>query len=105
LTPTSIEVAKHTLVSGGSILAIGTLAGARLCDAGRPRNKAGFSALHTRRGARMKTCPECNGDGVIEKGTDDEQQCPTCGGTGLVPDDADGKTNEEVIRTGREVAA
>jgi RecJ-like exonuclease len=53
----------------------------------------------------MKTCPECNGDGVIEKGTDDEQQCPTCGGTGLVPDDADSKTNEEVIRTGREVAA
>jgi potassium/hydrogen antiporter len=27
LTPTSIEIAKHTLVSGGSILAIGTLTG------------------------------------------------------------------------------
>jgi DnaJ-class molecular chaperone len=53
----------------------------------------------------MKTCPECNGDGVIEKGTDDEQQCPTCGGTGFVPDDADGTTNEEVIRTAREVVA
>ena len=26
----------------------------------------------------MKTCPDCNGEGVIEKGTDDEQQCPTC---------------------------
>jgi len=25
--------------------------------------------------------PDCNGEGVIEKGTDDEQQCPTCGGT------------------------
>jgi DnaJ-class molecular chaperone len=27
------------------------------------------------REAHLKTCPECNGDGVIEKGTDDEQQC------------------------------
>jgi DnaJ-class molecular chaperone len=46
----------------------------------------------------MKTCPDCNGDGVIEKGTDDEQRCPNCGGTGFVPDDDD--DNEEVIRTG-----
>ena len=45
----------------------------------------------------MKTCPDCNGDGVIEKGTDDEQQCPTCGGRGFVPDDDDGQ--EEVINT------
>jgi DnaJ-class molecular chaperone len=45
----------------------------------------------------VKTCPECNGDGIIEKGTDDEQQCPKCGGKGFVPDD-DGD-NEEVIRT------
>jgi DnaJ-class molecular chaperone len=45
----------------------------------------------------VKTCPECNGDGIIEKGTDDEQQCPTCGGKGFVPDD-DGD-NEQVIRT------
>jgi hypothetical protein len=22
--------------------------------------------------ASMKTCPDCNGDGVVEKGTDDE---------------------------------
>ena len=44
----------------------------------------------------MKTCPDCIGDGVIEKGTDDEQQCPTCGGSGFVPDD-DG--DEEVTRT------
>jgi len=21
----------------------------------------------------VKTCPDCNGDGVVEKGTDDEQ--------------------------------
>ena len=42
----------------------------------------------------MKTCPDCNGDGVIEKGTDDEQQCPTCGGSGFVPDDDD---DEEVV--------
>jgi DnaJ-class molecular chaperone len=45
----------------------------------------------------VKTCPECNGDGVIEKGTDDEQQCPTCGGSGFVADNND--DDEEVIRT------
>jgi RecJ-like exonuclease len=44
----------------------------------------------------VKTCPDCNGDGVIEKGTDDERQCPTCGGSGFVPDDDE---DEEVIRT------
>ena len=49
------------------------------------------------REAHMKTCPDCNGDGVVEKGTDDEQQCPTCGGSGFVPDDDDGQ--EEVIHT------
>jgi RecJ-like exonuclease len=51
----------------------------------------------------MKTCPDCNGDGVIEKGTDDEQQCPTCGGSGFVPDDDE--DNEEVIRTGGHLPA
>ncbi len=45
----------------------------------------------------MKTCPDCNGDGVVEKGTDDERQCPTCGGSGFVPDDDDGR--EEIIHT------
>ena len=45
----------------------------------------------------MKTCPDCNGDGVVAKGTDDEQQCPTCGGCGFVPDDDDDQ--EEVIKT------
>ena len=24
----------------------------------------------------MKTCPDCNGDGVVEKGTDDERPMP-----------------------------
>jgi hypothetical protein len=51
----------------------------------------------------MKNCPDCNGDGVIDKDTDDEKQCPTCGGTGVVPDDNDDKNNEEVIRTYWEV--
>jgi len=46
----------------------------------------------------MKTCPDCNGDGFIEKGTDDEQQCPTCGGSGYVPDDDD-DNYEEIIKT------
>ena len=47
--------------------------------------------------AHMKTCPDCNGDGVVERGTDDEQQCPTCGGRGFVPDDDD--DHEDVIKT------
>ena len=46
---------------------------------------------------KTKTCPDCDGDGVIGKGTDDEQQCPTCGGSGFVPDDDD--DDEEVTRT------
>jgi DnaJ-class molecular chaperone len=48
----------------------------------------------------MKTCPDCNGDGVIENGTDDEQRCPTCGGSGFVGDD-NGDYEEEVINTSR----
>jgi RecJ-like exonuclease len=47
----------------------------------------------------MKTCPDCNGDGVLDKGTDDQKQCPTCGGSGVVPDDNDDKNNEEIIKT------
>ena len=43
---------------------------------------------------KTKTCPDCNGDGVVDKGTDDEHQCPTCGGSGFVPDDDD---DEDVL--------
>jgi DnaJ-class molecular chaperone len=50
--------------------------------------------------ADMKTCPDCNGDGVIDKGTDDEKQCPTCGGSGFVPDDNDDKNNERQEQRG-----
>ena len=57
---------------------------------------AGWAREAIHREAHVKTCPECNGDGVIEKGTDEEQQCPTCGGSGFVPDDDD---DEEVTRT------
>jgi DnaJ-class molecular chaperone len=53
----------------------------------------------------VKTCPDCNGDGVIERGTDDEEQCPTCGGNGLVPNDNDDKNNEEIIRSSARGAA
>ncbi len=49
----------------------------------------------------MKTCPDCNGDGVVDKDTDDERQCPTCGGLGFVPDDDD--EHEEVIKTSRDL--
>jgi DnaJ-class molecular chaperone len=43
-------------------------------------------SIKRRREAHVKTCPDCNGEGVIEKDTDDEQQCPRCGGSGFVPD-------------------
>ena len=46
---------------------------------------------------KLKTCPDCNGDGVVDKDTDNERQCPTCGGLGFVPDNDDG--HEEVIKT------
>jgi hypothetical protein len=48
---------------------------------------------------KIKTCPDCNGDGVVDKDTDNERQCPTCGGLGFVPDDDDG--HEEVIKTAK----
>jgi len=47
----------------------------------------------------MKTCPDCNGDGVVDKGTEDEQRCSTCGGLGVVADDDDGR--EEVLNTSK----
>ena len=50
------------------------------------------------KGDRVKTCPDCNGDGVVDKDADDERQCPTCGGLGFVPNDGD---HEEVIKTSR----
>ena len=59
-------------------------------------NRQRAAALSLFRRPTMKTCPDCNGDGVIDKGTDDEQRCPTCGGLGVVPDDDD--DGEEVIR-------
>src|SRR5262245_24458225 len=48
--------------------------------------------------AVTKTCPDCNGDGVVDKDTDDERQCPTCGGLSFVRDDDD---QEEAIKTSR----
>ena len=59
--------------------------------------RLGWIFVRGTREAHMKTCPDCNGDGVIEKGTDDEQQCPTCGGSGFVPDDDE--DDEDVIKT------
>lgn len=44
-----------------------------------------------------KICPECNGDGVVDQGTDDERRCPTCNGCGVVPDD--GQDSEEVWKS------
>lgn len=63
-------------------------------------DQAGHSTLKQERTRAMKTktCPDCNGDGVVDKGEDNERQCPTCGGSGVVPDDDD---DEDVIRTTR----
>jgi hypothetical protein len=44
-----------------------------------------------------KLCPECNGEGVVDEGTEDERRCPTCNGSGVVPDDGQG--SEEVWNT------
>jgi DnaJ-class molecular chaperone len=44
----------------------------------------------------METCPECNGSGVVNQGTDNEERCPECGGKGFVPDDKD---DEQVLDT------
>jgi hypothetical protein len=72
--------------------------GARFIDASQLSQPASLRLLPDRHGGNMKTktCPDFNGDGVIDKGTDDEHQCPTCGGSGVVPDD---DHDEEVIRT------
>jgi hypothetical protein len=45
---------------------------------------------------KTKICPDCDGDGVVDKGTDAEHQYATCGGCGFVPDDDDA---EEVVNT------
>ena len=45
-----------------------------------------------------KICPECDGEGVVDQGTEDERRCPTCNGSGVVPDD-DGQGSEEVWNT------
>ena len=61
-------------------------------------DQGGHSTLKQYSAMKTKTCPDCNGDGVLDKGEDSEHQCPTCGGCGFVPDDDD---DEEVIRTTR----
>jgi DnaJ-class molecular chaperone len=64
----------------------------RIRHASGPPKIARFASMKT------KTCPDCNGDGVVDKDTVDERQCPTCGGLGFVRDDDD---DEEVIKTSR----
>jgi hypothetical protein len=44
-----------------------------------------------------KICPECNGESVVDKDTEDERRCPTCDGSGAAPDDGHG--SEEVWNT------
>jgi DnaJ-class molecular chaperone len=46
----------------------------------------------------MEVCPECEGSGVVDEGTEDERRCPTCGGSGFVPDD-EGDDGRDVVRT------
>ena len=47
----------------------------------------------------MKTCPECNGEGIVDRGTDDEKRCPNCAGLGVVADDDDDRGGGEPLRT------
>ena len=44
-----------------------------------------------------KICPDCNGDGVIDEGTEHESRCPTCNGLGIVPDDE--QDSQDVLNT------
>jgi DnaJ-class molecular chaperone len=74
-----------------------TQAGAEVSAAADPdiiiSGQGGYSTLkqYRTRAMKTKTCPDCNGDGVVDKGTDDEHQCPMCGGSGVVPDDDDSR--------------
>lgn len=45
----------------------------------------------------IKECPDCLGSGVVNGGTDEEEQCLTCGGRGFVP--ADGGDDDGVLHT------
>jgi hypothetical protein len=62
----------------------------------RSRKLALFPGATQLEGTKMteKICPECNGEGVVDQGTEDEEHCPTCNGSGVVPDDGQG--SEEV---------
>jgi DnaJ-class molecular chaperone len=71
--------------------------GVGLMDAYGSSSHARLRGTHT----HMKVCPDCNGDGVVDKDTDDERQCPTCGGLGFVSDDDDG--HEEIIKTSHDL--
>ena len=66
---------------------------------GEPAQPADGSATGLGRGTKMteKVCHECNGEGVVDQGTEDERLCPTCNGSGIVPDDGQG--SEEVWNT------
>jgi len=61
------------------------------------RMKARFALLVREGEMPEKTCPECNGQGVVDEGTEDERRCPTCNGSGVVPDDE--QDSEEVWNT------
>jgi DnaJ-class molecular chaperone len=50
-----------------------------------------------------RTCPECNGEGIVDEGTEDERRCPTCNRSGVVPDDE--QDTEEVWNTEGQAAS
>jgi len=52
---------------------------------------------------KTKTCPECDGEGVVDKDTAGERRCPNCGGTGVVGDNDDEEGN--ILNTRPEEAA
>jgi DnaJ-class molecular chaperone len=75
-----------------ALIISGNASAAQTCKA-----KAIQESSPVKSSTHMKTCPDCNGEGVVDKDTDDERQFPTCGGLGFIPDDDE--DHEEVIKT------
>jgi len=74
------------------------------CSLRSPRPRTGRRPADHLGSTKMteKICPECNGEGVVDQGTEDERRCPTCNGSGVVPDDGQDPTRYGIrIPSGR----